>query len=118
MAWVRVELLLVVLTGTLLLVSAQRWETIDGSQFVNFYERGQLGHVPTSPGKGLTSPDKGLPNYGQIAQTMRKLYVVFTVSGFSHFFININLCYSSKKTASQDKEVFSYITFEDESEAV
>ncbi|XP_042291997.1 zona pellucida sperm-binding protein 4-like [Thunnus maccoyii] len=63
MAWVRVELLLVVLTGTLLLVSAQRWETIDGSRLVNFYERGQLGHVPTSPGKGLTSPDKGLPNY-------------------------------------------------------
>lgn len=61
MAGLRVEFLVVVLTGTLLLVSVRGWERIDQTQLVNFYERGQLGEA-------LPLPVKGLSNAGQITK--------------------------------------------------
>uniref|UniRef100_A0A8P4G1V6 Zona pellucida sperm-binding protein 4-like n=1 Tax=Dicentrarchus labrax TaxID=13489 RepID=A0A8P4G1V6_DICLA len=52
MAGFRVELLFVVLTGTLLLVPVRGWETISETQLTNFYQTGQW-----SKPQSLTKPD-------------------------------------------------------------
>lgn len=52
MAGVRVEVLLLVLTVTLLLVSVQGWDPIDSTELENFYESGQWAAPQTVTATG------------------------------------------------------------------